>query len=398
MYDLVENNYKLNNDTIILAISDVHLGASKVLYDEFIFFLRQIIKNPKKLEVLVILGDFFDVIMESVRDFCLGDHIYNVLSLKYKRIFTLFKKLKNLHEINIFFALGNHEISILPDADARFNHRKKKLLKEFKDEGFKFCDIISFQNVCQYFLLNLENKKWKLSLYDNQEQLIKDEVEPVNFKIISEHEVPDDVDPSYNCLLAHGHQFETFIIEYGGGLAWYLGLKSPDKIKEIGNYIYNDIIKGKGSGTSKEITKWYINKQDPFLKTLDDNTLPFIMPLVPIFVKYIAKLQDFKEKLQNNIYIEEFKKDFLPGLVKNELQKKITHLIFGHTHKPKKPELTMGIKVNDKFWDITIANCGAWQQIDKPTIIEINNKGEFSLIELELVKKRKRKLLVATKQ
>ena len=53
---------------MILVISDVHLGASKVLYDEFKFFLRQLIKNSEKLEALVILGDFFDVIMENMRD------------------------------------------------------------------------------------------------------------------------------------------------------------------------------------------------------------------------------------------------------------------------------------------------------------------------------------------
>ena len=88
--------------------------------------------------MVLILGDFFDIIMESVRDYCKrihypggGDYI-DEKTRNYEKIFIGLKKLKE-KGIKVYFTLGNHEIKILGNLDKWFYKRKKKFVDELKN-------------------------------------------------------------------------------------------------------------------------------------------------------------------------------------------------------------------------------------------------------------------------
>ncbi|KKL73021.1 hypothetical protein LCGC14_2079100, partial [marine sediment metagenome] len=118
--------YKLDDDTIVVVVSDVHVGAMINHHAIFIEFLKQVGRNPKNLKAVIILGDFFDVIMESVRDYCRrlyfpggsrDEHTKSFIYMdektrNYDKIFLGLKKLQD-REIRVFFTLGNHEIKII---------------------------------------------------------------------------------------------------------------------------------------------------------------------------------------------------------------------------------------------------------------------------------------------
>ncbi|MFX1259565.1 MAG: metallophosphoesterase [Promethearchaeota archaeon] len=125
----------LDNDTRILLVSDVHLGATETRLNQFTELLNYIIENDINLEAIIILGDFFDVMMDS----------YEGLSTnkKYKTIYNKLDTIKSDKKIKIIIALGNHEVPVTNSFfgtrtyDDKFNNRKDKLIRGFKKSGLK---------------------------------------------------------------------------------------------------------------------------------------------------------------------------------------------------------------------------------------------------------------------
>jgi len=123
-----------NKKTLAIIISDVHLGDIYCKLDEFEFFLSRLLKRIQHgdlpyLKTVILLGDFFDIIMTSVWDLCNNQ--------KYIRIYEILQKI-NYHDILTVFVLGNHEIYTTGFYNFYFNFRKKKFLDQMRENGFYF--------------------------------------------------------------------------------------------------------------------------------------------------------------------------------------------------------------------------------------------------------------------
>ena len=374
--------YELDNDTIVVGVSDVHVGASINHHDIFIEFLNQVLKDSKNLQVLIILGDFFDIIMESVRDYCKklyypGAYRYIDKKTKnYEKIFIRLRKLKD-KGIRVFFTLGNHEIKIIGNLEKWFYKRKKKLVEDFKKFNFKYTDLFDLNNIWQYFILTADKGTWKLGFYDSKREIINQKEE--NNYSFNKVQAPNI---SYNCLMTHGIQFETFLRKYGGGIPWYLGLKSPDAIKEVGNLLWNKVIKLSIRTIDKVFDRW-LSQSRKFIQRLLKISLvsPFLI-FLKLFDKLLKMVARKRKRLKNESYIKQIRKKFIPKLVKMGYNRKIDKIIFGHTHKDIKLDVLLNNKHNKQSWKATITNSGAWQQIDTPSLIEINRKGEIKIIHV----------------
>ena len=121
----------INENTMVLVVSDQHLGALKSKDEEFKTFLDEIIERRenealKNLKALLILGDFFDLIMDT----------YKSISREFEEIY---ERLDTLIEngIHVITTLGNHEISIRKPYEKRFTWRKKKLIRKFRRKKLK---------------------------------------------------------------------------------------------------------------------------------------------------------------------------------------------------------------------------------------------------------------------
>jgi len=377
--------YDLKDDTIIIGVSDVHLGALENKHPEFIRFLTDLNINLedskgkyKKLKALIILGDFFDIIMESIRDFCKIVR-YRVVQNKgnyldsqekmYNNIFTLLGELKD-KKVEVYFTLGNHEISILGNLDKKFRKRKEELLKEFYKKGFKYRTIFNSKTVWQYFMLIGENKKWRLQFYDSQKEIINSPGERTY--TLGEASKPTK---SYSCLMTHGNQFENFFRKYGAGIPWWIGLKCPDFIKEISNILYNQELR-KSIRLFEEGVDTWLYQQHKRLKRL--KKLVFIEPFYVIFklfsrlIIYYARI---KKKLRNESYINYIQNKFLPKLEKKGYNPKITNIVFGHTHQVAKIQIFNIANTGERVVNCDATNSGAWQQVRRPSLFEINDKG-----------------------
>jgi len=398
----------LNDDTIILGLSDVHLGAYINHHTLLILFLDKILdnyrgkdKSNKRLKVIIILGDFFDIIMESVRDYCKmvrypggftkGENYDNNVGYKYtdtktKNYITIFEQLRMLKDkgIKLYFTLGNHEINILGNLDKKYHKRKEKLLDEFTKNKFQYNDLFNKDNVWQYYVLKAENREWKLGFYDSRKEIIESPKENLyRFKGV---QAPDK---QYNCLMTHGIQFETFLRKYGGGIPWYIGLKSPDSIKEIGNILYNKVLKLNIRLIDKVFDTWLTethNVSRKIYRGLLKISLisPFVM-IVKIFNKLLKFVARRRDKIKNEVYIKQIRKKFFPKLAKEGYEDELNNIIFGHTHKDTDEPVFLENKYTDKKWKADIVNAGAWQQIDLPTSFEINTNGDIDVYPLRFL-------------
>jgi len=79
-------------------------------------------------------------------------------------------------------------------------------------------------------------------------------------------------------------------------------------------------------------------------------------------IKNILKWEKLKNKNKNRKYF----KRIIKYIKQKESFQKLTHLIFGHTHKME----TKPIKAKNQ--EIILANSGSWQKTCKPTYLEIN--------------------------
>ncbi|UCD01874.1 MAG: metallophosphoesterase [Promethearchaeota archaeon] len=374
--------YELDNDTIVVGVSDVHVGASINHHNVFIEFLNQVLLDSKNLQVVIILGDFFDIVMESVRDYCKklyypeGHRYIDQKTENYEKIFLRLRKLKE-KGISIFFTLGNHEIKIIGNLEKWFSKRKKKLVEKFKKFNFRYADLFNLKNIWQYFILTADEGRWKLGFYDSKKEIVNQK----NIYLFQFDKV-EAPDISYNCLMTHGIQFETFLRKYGGGIPWYLGLKSPDAIKEVGNLLWNEVIKLSIRTIDKVFDRWLAQSRKITQRLLKISLISPFLIFLKLFDKLLKMVARKREKLKNETYIKQFRKKFLPKLVKMGYNREINKIIFGHTHKDTKLSVPLNNQRTKQSWKATIANSGAWQQIDKPSLIEINDKGEIKVVHV----------------
>jgi len=400
--------WTINNDTIVLGLSDVHLGAYINHHSLLIMYLDKILDNYRgkeeseiSLKAIIILGDFFDLIMESVRDYCKmvrypggftkGENYENNLGYQYidtrKKNYTkIFEQLRMLKDkgIKLFFTLGNHEINILGNLDRKYQKRKDKLLDQFTKNNFQYNDLFNKDNTWQYYVLKIDNGEWNLGFFNSRKEIVKSSKE--NIYKFEKIQAPDK---QFNCLMTHGIQFETFLRKYGGGIPWYIGLKSPDSIKEIGNILYNKVFKLNIRAIEKVFDVWLTETRNMsrkiYLRLLRVSLIsPFIV-IVKVFnnlLKFVARRRD---KIKNQTYIKQIKKKFFPKLAKEGYKHELNSIIFGHTHKDTDEPVFLVNKYTNKKWNAEIANAGAWQQVDLPTSIEINNDGDINVYPLRFL-------------
>ncbi|MHA1271084.1 MAG: metallophosphoesterase [Candidatus Helarchaeota archaeon] len=331
---------------ITILISDTHLGATGSRYRKFNEFLKsnlEKIKNDPKfkenLKSFIILGDIFDLVCDSCRDIK-KDHI------------TIFNQLNELidYGISVISILGNHDISVSGNYDKKFVKEKKKLIRKFKKLKFdaKFLNELS---ISQYLLLKNINAKWYLHLYDTQNIYNTDPIRTIELgNVIS-------LDKDYNILLTHGHQFFP-VKTQGASSIWDFCLNAPDFIKEIFNYLWNIIISGIKPNKNSEFEELIIkNKEDIHRK--------FNLKLTKQKIKKVVK---FYDDMINGDHLRDTLKNaniVIPDILETS---RLTHILFGHTHK---------VEIYNKD-DILIINTGAWHHT-RPCYVEFFANGEFKV-------------------
>lgn len=103
---------------MVIVISDIHLGDLYCKISKFELFLANLFQdigrgNLPQLKTLIILGDTFDIIMNTFRNLCNNP--------EFKRIYDLLYTIKN-QGVYIVFVLGNHEIPTTPKSIFKMDH------------------------------------------------------------------------------------------------------------------------------------------------------------------------------------------------------------------------------------------------------------------------------------
>ncbi|MFX1419214.1 MAG: metallophosphoesterase, partial [Promethearchaeota archaeon] len=236
-----ELELKINHNTMVLVLSDMHLGAlhtEKSCFNMFLSSVYEMIKDNKlpNLKAMIIIGDIFDLIMDSYTD---------ILKLKdYQNILEKINQLHDIDDFNIVFTLGNHEVPVIGNYDTEFPENKKGMLNNFNREQkktdieysfFKNNDIFS-----QYILLQSEDlgrSRPIIKLFDTKQDIIRD-----NSINTIDLNVKANSTEFNNFFLTHGYQFDPNLSFFSK--VWYIGLKNPFSfIKQIGDLIWNGVIK-----------------------------------------------------------------------------------------------------------------------------------------------------------
>ena len=356
-----------NAETISLAVSDVHLGASGSKHTEFQLFLKEILDKIdqhklKKLKALFLIGDFFDLIMDSFHD----------ITDNYEDIYRSLDHLRN-RGIYVVFFLGNHEISVIRNEFSSGDYKSKEIVRRrklkflrslkgaFKGNNLRF-RFLKEKYFCQYAILgkNAEGT-WELSLFESEEQ-IKTNM-PLNRKILSRF---TGAQSEYRCLLAHGYQFFEDERKEAGKI-WYLCLKFPDMIKEVVNFLWNEMFKDiltdiKEIDLKKAINKW----KNVIERNYNISLNYFNKYLVKKLILLIEESEKYRKSISN-------KYDELVDYIRENIDSErteVTNVVFGHTHKAVENFTQDGVD---------ISNTGSWHHIKNPNFIEILADGNINL-------------------
>jgi len=357
----------IDGNTMVLVVSDRHLGASKGWKEEFRDFLKDVKDKVydsglNKLKALLILGDFFDLITDCYED----------ISNDFKEIYGFLDKLieKGIHVIT---TPGNHEISIRKNCEKKFRKRKNKMIKKFRDKDLDNI-FLNEENVCQYIILKTrkdddEKLRWELVTYDSRKE----------FRIINNDrtknlgKIPDDnpVSENYKCLLTHGFQFEPPETGWLLKLIWAILLKMPDFVKEIFNVLWNDIIKNVDEPPIKKVNKTTIKQRikanKSKLKKLKRSQRYSYYLFRYLIIKELIKEEEHRAAIEDNrLFNKEIEFTFLPTV--QDIG--ISHVIYGHSHTKQDTVTTTDGK-------IPLINSGGWQQVHDPTFVEIRINGDI---------------------
>ncbi len=384
--------YKFDKKAMLLLVSDVHIGALRTNISLFNDFLRSLIeglenRSLENLKALIILGDCFDLIMDTHEDF-----------FEYKIFDEILENFNSLHEreeFNLVFALGNHEVSVKNDYDKTFSTERSDLVNEFNKIKDKLNRPYTFFNdkiFSQYVIIkNDESNEPQLLLYDTKEEIAKgSKIKPIPLKI----KAPEETD--HNILLCHGFQFDPNLSYFSG--IWHFCLKVTSKIiKEIADGIWNGFFKViyKGGQRLKQFVEDKIKSMidETSRKYVKKNKLTINKQLnTEIYTLIMKKLEsDLKrDKIETNKpFNEHIYTEFIPTLKRFGYNEDFSHIIFGHTHRrrgipllrKKRPEIQRF--EGSQMEDTKILNTGAWQHVDFPSFIQINTDWEFKLGTIE---------------
>ncbi len=358
------NSIEFNSKTAVLVVSDVHLGASGVEYDDFNRFLTTVHSKISEgalpsLKVLVITGDFFDLCMDSYRDLARE----NINLEVYDNLIKLQEK-----GINVIITLGNHEIPTTWWHDRKFISRKNTFTslfsKEFKadDTYLSFFEDLTF---CQYCILqNNKENNLELHLYDRKKYFADNQSSIEIIKL----EVPSDMNEKQKILFTHGYQFEPWLALFIASFVWSYNIKSPDILKELNNAIYNDLIKASESEIEKalkrdEVREIYRQRNIEY----EDIDVKELKKMIKKNKKADKRRTKIKEK--NRRYFKKIYK-----FLRKDKYSHISHIIFGHTHQDDQ-ESKEGKH---------IFNAGAWKHVKNAHYIEILSDGEIIPVDFKL--------------
>ena len=375
---------------MVLVLSDVHLGAlhtKRSIFERFLTLLYDNLKENKlpNLKALIILGDCFDLIMDTHKDIL----TFGV----YQKILERFNQFYEMEGFHLIFALGNHEVPVIGNYDKDFFENKKNMLNEFdyhqNEENLNYSffnkDIFS-----QYVLLQQEgfgDLKPVIKLFDTKQDI-------VNHSPINTHPLDIRAPSSEynNYLMSHGFQFDPQLDKYS--LIWNMGLSIPfNFIKEIGDGIWNGFFKriytqgkriidyvknrNKIEKATKKESKKYMKTNT--IKVKDDDKLKIYEN-----VKVKCESDEHREAIRDNQECINEIVNFIPNLMKSGYYDPINHVIYGHTHdrlRPISKWFQIGAQPQKQQYQIeveylehkySISNTGAWQHVKKPSFIEIH--------------------------
>ncbi|NVM34298.1 MAG: metallophosphoesterase [Candidatus Lokiarchaeota archaeon] len=343
----------IDNDTLILVLSDVHLGDIYCRRDDFLSFLSfihesRVSGNLQHLRALVILGDFFDLIWSTI------ENLSN--NKDFNKIYNILQAIRN-NSVEIVIALGNHEIPTGGFYNLEFEERKMLFLEKLRLNGFYYNFLNEF-TVCQYVILGQNSSnKTVISLFDSIHDIEFNGFglilrEDDKRTIILEH---IKLMNKYQYFMTHGYQFEgwfkhhiflapvweSFVEENIERVLlnelWY-------ELKQLNLLITDENIEHVASERNLDISDFSSSRIERDLIKID------------------KKLAYNGRNVKNNIYFRRI----LQFLKKYSLQP-ITHVIFGHSH-----EIGMS-NVNN----IIMMNAGCWVADKTPSYIEIHNYGDF---------------------
>jgi len=388
----LDESIEFNENAMVILVSDIHIGALRASISLFNEFLKKLIigledGSLKNLKALVILGDCFDLIMDTCQNFFEYD--------LYDQILRNFNDLHNREGFHLVFALGNHEVSVTGDYDSTFFDEKKNLLDEFNDVNKQFNNKYSFftpDNFAQYIILKSgDSQETELILFDTKQQIAEGKVKTIPL----ENKAP--VIKNTNILLVHGFQFDPNLEFYS--TVWDFSLKNKSKIlKDIADGIWNGVFKAIYSKPmrrlkhllSKARNKIIEEQTEEYLKTHQITIGKVERKELDEIINNLCEMDHYRDKMKDNGFKKQVKHQFLPELKKLGYTKQFTHIIYGHTHRRwprtlfKKTFLRRFIKKRIfKVGNTLLFNTGAWQHVDFPSLIEINNDGTINFVEIE---------------
>lgn len=347
----------ISNDTMVLIASDQHLGARKSKSEEFKAFLDQVIykldnEMLKKLKAFLLLGDFFDIVMDTYKD----------ISTDFKEIYNRLDVLLE-NGIHVIITLGNHEISIRKPLEKRFKRRKNKMVRKFQRKKLRN-KFLKRENMCQYIVLRKnENEQLEMITYDSKNHI--DKTRFVKAEILGNipHEGP--LKGRYKCLFTHGFQFEPEKFSFFA-LIWCFLLRMPGFIKELFDILWNGIIKTPERPAIEQIDKAEFNRRIKENKKMLNKKQKISYFLFKRFIlKELVKEAERRAAIKDN---SEFNKVIEESYIDDFLELGITHVVYGHSHTKQEDVVIKGVPV---------FNTGGWQQVSEPAFIEIHSNGDI---------------------
>ncbi|MFW9825546.1 MAG: metallophosphoesterase [Candidatus Thorarchaeota archaeon] len=346
---------------LILIISDVHLGALKSNLVQFSLFLDKIEtgKFGKKLQVLIILGDFLDLCTSVENALFMDEKITRILD----QLLELKKKVK------VIFVPGNHEIPITSSVlsgsyDEKFKRRKEKFLEKFRNTIVEH--LFKSDEISQYIILSKLKRDSCLLLFESQDQIFNKPIRKIKIKNL-------DLEDNYNCLMVHGYQFDSDVFRFFVGPIWKSLISYHNfEVKEAYNYFWNEIIKE--NRKIKKITLDDMKSDLIRLKHLPPEAIDILFSelsslefnIVKLNMRIMKKWENAKDTRYYINGINEFFDEVECDLTM------INHIIYGHSHIKG---ISYEIILNN---ETEVVNDGAWQHTE-PSYVEIHKGGKIIL-------------------
>ena len=323
--------------TMVIFISDVHLGDIYCRIKEFENFLDNLIREVRNkkfpfLGKLIILGDFLDLLTSS----------YSALSgnNNMRRILDLLDIL-NTH-MDVIIALGNHEISTI-NYDTNFSEYKRDFIEGFREAGLNY-NFLEEENLCQYIVIgkNVRNDI-VLSLFDSKKDIeFNQNNQIINNNPYNELFLYYDNPENNNCyFLTHGYQIESTTLRNIWARVWNICSRLDENAKKQINIRWHDLRDNPEGGDIENM-----QGERPFNRALREIT------------DYLITLQ---KNIQSQLFNERIR-----DMMQVEPLSPITNVIYGHTH------IEQGPNSDD---DLQILNAGCWLDYGRPCYIEIDVDG-----------------------